>query len=90
MRLTKSFTIFRLVMVNWIKHIESNPNKLYGKPVILNTRIPVDLILEKMAAGDSQEELLKAYPNITKDDITACLLFASDSIKNEVFFSKAS
>ncbi len=77
-------------MINWKQHIESNPEKLFGKPVIIKTRIPVDLILEKLGAGDTFKELLQAYPNITRDDITACLLFAADSIKNEIFFSKAS
>ncbi len=77
-------------MVNWKTHIESNPEKLFGKPVIVNTRIPVDLILEKIAAGDTTEELLEAYPKLSKDDITACLLFAADTIKNEVIFSLAS
>jgi uncharacterized protein (DUF433 family) len=77
-------------MMDWTLHIESVPEKLYGKPVIKNTRIPVDLILEKLASGDSIDDLLKAYPQIKKEDISACLLFAADSIKNEVIFSKAS
>jgi uncharacterized protein (DUF433 family) len=77
-------------MVDWTLHIESVPEKLYGKPVIKNTRISVDLILEKLAMGDTVEDLIAAYPKIKKEDITACLLFAADSIKNEVVFSKAS
>jgi uncharacterized protein (DUF433 family) len=77
-------------MIDWTLHIESNPEKLFGKPAIINTRIPVDLILEKLAAGDTIEVLLEAYPKITKDDIAACLLFAADSIKNEIVFSRAS
>jgi uncharacterized protein (DUF433 family) len=77
-------------MIDWTLHIESDPEKLYGKPVIIKTRIPVDLILEKLAAGDTFEDLIDAYPSITKDDISACLIFAADSIKNEVVFSKAS
>ncbi len=77
-------------MVNWNLHIESDPGKLFGKPTIINTRISVDLILEKLAAGDTVEDLLAAYPKLTKDDIIACLLFAADSIKNEVIIPKAS
>ena len=76
-------------MINWNSHIESNPEKLFGKPIIVNTRIPVDLILEKIAAGDTIEELLEAYPKISRDDITACLLFAAEMIKNEVVLSPA-
>jgi uncharacterized protein (DUF433 family) len=77
-------------MIDWTKHIETNPDKLFGKPVIINTRIPVDLILEKLATGDTVEDLVEAYPKITKDDIAACLLFAADTINNEIIFSKAS
>jgi uncharacterized protein (DUF433 family) len=77
-------------MTDWKLHIESLPGKLYGKPVIKNTRISVDLILEKMAFGDSIEDLLEAYPNITREDIVSCLLFASETIKNEIIISKAS
>ena len=76
-------------MIDWTTHIESNPDKLFGKPVITNTRIRVDMILEKFANGDTLVDLIEAYPTITKDDITSCLLFAADSIKNEIFYSKA-
>jgi len=77
-------------MIDWTLHIESDPEKLYGKPVIINTRIPVDLILEKLAVGDTIDDLMEAYPKMTKDDVSACLLFAADSIKNEIVISKAS
>lgn len=77
-------------MIDWTLHIETNPEKLFGKPVIINTRIPVDLILEKLAAGDTIDDFVDAYPAITRDDITACLVFAADSIKNEIIISKAS
>ena len=77
-------------MIDWALHIESNPDKLFGKAVIVNTRIPVDLILEKLAAGDTKEDLLNAYPKLNGDDIVACLLFAADSIKNELILSNAS
>ena len=77
-------------MINWTSHIESNPTVLYGKPAIKNTRIPVDLILEKLANGDSTNDLLEGYPNLTTEDILACLAFAAYAVKNEVIFSKAS
>ncbi|TVQ86047.1 MAG: DUF433 domain-containing protein [Bacteroidetes bacterium] len=72
------------MMVDWRLHIETKPDRLYGKPVIINTRIPVNLILEKLASGDSMNDLLEAYPKLIKDDVIACLLFAADSVKNEV------
>ncbi len=77
-------------MTEWKKYIESNPVKLCGKPVVMNTRIPVDLVLEKLGTGDTHEDLLQAYPQLTKEAIFACLIFAAESIKNEVFVERAS
>jgi|GEM_PF-764339 len=67
-------------MTDWRLHIGSEPQIMFGKPVILNTRIPVDLVLEKLAGGDTFDDLLDAYPQITKEDIAACMLFAADSV----------
>jgi uncharacterized protein (DUF433 family) len=76
--------------MNWHQHIVADPKILYGKPVIKQTRIPVDLILEKLASGDTIDDLLNAYPTITRKDINACLLFAAEVIKNEKLHLKAS
>jgi len=67
--------------IDWLSHISTDPKILFGKPVIKNTRIPVDLILEKLAAGDKSEDLLEAYPVLTKDDIISCLLFGAEMRK---------
>lgn len=73
--------------MDWKNHIKSDPNVMFGKPVITGTRIPVDLILEKMAGGMSYDDLLSAYPRISKNDLVACLLFAAESVKNEVVYA---
>ena len=70
-------------IMNWKEHILSDPEILFGKPTIKNTRIPVNLLLEKLAAGISKQEILDAYPRLTSDDIQACLLFAAESAKHE-------
>ena len=70
-------------MISWKEHIITNPKILSGKPVIKGTRIPVDLILEKLATGDSYKDILTAYPTININDIYACLLFAARTVKNE-------
>ena len=75
--------------MNWQQHISSNPSVLYGKPVIVNTRIPVDLILEKLGAGQTNEDLLKAYPAISLESIHACFLFAAESLKSEIIIKAA-
>jgi uncharacterized protein (DUF433 family) len=58
-------------------HIESHPDIMFGKPVVKGTRIPVDIILEKLAYGNSIESIMSDYPQLTRDDIYACLYYAS-------------
>jgi uncharacterized protein (DUF433 family) len=64
--------------------IEINPDVLVGKPVIRGTRIPVELILRKLAEGSTVTELLDAYPRLVGEDIQAALAYAADSVANEV------
>jgi len=54
-----------------------DPKVMVGKPIIKETRIPVDAIIKRIAEGMSIEELLEEYPNITKKDIKAALLYAA-------------
>ena len=77
-------------MIQWQNHIESTPEIMYGKPVFKGTRIPVELVLEKMAEGEAVDDLLQAYPKLDKSAIYAALAFAADTIKNEVVYSFAS
>ena len=76
-------------LIDWKDHITGSLDVLYGKPVIRGTRIPVDLILEKLANGHTTAQLLEAYPNISADSITACLLFAAESVKSEIIYKAA-
>lgn len=64
-------------MKNLTSRITVDPNICNGKPIIRGKRITVQTILEFLAAGDSQEDLLKVYPSIEPDDIKAALEFAS-------------
>lgn len=77
-------------MINWQEYIESDPNKLYGKPIIKGTRIPVDLVLEKLSEGESIDDLLLAYPRIDRKTVFAIFAYAAFSIKNEVVYPLAS
>ncbi len=52
--------------------IEINPSVMQGKPVIRGTRIPVELLLRKLAEGATVEDLLDAYPRLTQDDVQTC------------------
>ncbi|MBW1691788.1 MAG: DUF433 domain-containing protein [Deltaproteobacteria bacterium] len=64
--------------------IERNPEVMLGKPVIKGTRIPVELIVRKLGEGASIEDLLDGYPNLKKEDIQAALLYAADTLGNEL------
>ncbi len=68
--------------MDWKARITSDPAIMFGKPVITGTRVPVDLIVDKLAGGRTIEQLLKSYPHIKADDIYACLSFAAASVKN--------
>lgn len=56
--------------------IQSDPAVMMGKPVVAGTRITVELILDKLAAGETIEQLLEAHPRLTREGIKAALAFA--------------
>ena len=66
--------------------IESNPSIMMGKPVIVNTRITVELILEKLAAGETIEQILEAHPRLTKEGVLAALEFAAEALRADVIY----
>ena len=61
--------------------IQSDPSIMMGKPVVAGTRIPVELILEKLAAGETVDQLLEAHPRLTGEDIQAALGFAAQVLR---------
>lgn len=61
----------------WPERIVADPEIMAGKPVIRGTRLTVELILELLASGQNQHEVLDSYPGLTEDDILACLSWAS-------------
>ncbi len=63
--------------------IETDPGVMMGKPVIRGTRIPVELILRKLAEGAGQRDLLDAYPRLTQENLRAALAYAADAIAHE-------
>ena len=64
--------------------ITANREILSGKPIIKGTRISVEFILELLASGVTEDEIIKDYPHLTKEDIRACLEYAAHSMKNEI------
>ena len=67
------------------ERIEIDPAVMAGKPVIRGTRIPVDMILRKLGAGLSVQEILQDHPHITAEDVQAAQAFAADYISNDEF-----
>lgn len=68
-----------------LRRITTNVNVMVGKPLIRGTRLTVEHILRLLAFGATQEELLQEYPNLRKEDIQACLLFAAKTLEDITF-----
>jgi uncharacterized protein (DUF433 family) len=69
--------------------IVSDPNIMMGKPVIAGTRITVELILEKLSAGETIEQILNAHPRLTREAIQAALAFAGQALRADVVYPVA-
>jgi uncharacterized protein (DUF433 family) len=66
-----------------LDRIEVNPGVMVGKPVIKGTRITVEIILEKLAADISIEEILDDYPRLSRQDVLAAIAYARDVVGTE-------
>jgi uncharacterized protein (DUF433 family) len=71
------------IIMNWQERIVADPRVLAGKPVVKGTRIAVEFILDLLANGWPESEVLQNYPRLTHDDIAACLSYATALIKSE-------
>ena len=69
--------------------IEARSTVMMGKPCVKGTRIPVYLLLEKMAAGESFDQLLVAYPQLTTEDLLACIEYAAALAADEIVLNQA-
>lgn len=72
-----------------LEHIVLDANVMVGKPVIRGTRLTVDFILNLLAHGATEEEILAEYKSLAKEDLRACILFAAEAIKNTDFMPLA-
>ena len=73
--------------MEWKQHITADPAVLAGKPVITGTRLSVEFILELIAEGWSETEILNNYPGITHQQILACVAYAKDRLSEESIFA---
>ena len=70
--------------VDWREHIVATPDTLHGKPRIKGTRIAVSLILGYLAAGQTFDDIMHEFPDLTREQIAACLDYARDLAEFEV------
>ena len=70
-------------LIDYEKRISSDPRICSGKPCIKGTRIPIHIILDLLAAGESYAGIIKAYPNIDEEDIKACISYAAFMVDEE-------
>ena len=66
--------------------ITSDPSVMLGKPVIAGTRIPVELIFEKLAAGESIQQITAEHPRLTEESIRATIAFAAEALRVDVVY----
>ncbi len=69
--------------MTWQERIVIDQKILVGKPVVKGTRLSVEFVLELLANGWSYEEILKNYPQLKREDIQACLQYATEVLKEE-------
>ena len=69
--------------MSWQERVTLDPKVLTGKPVVKGTRISVELIVDLLANGWTQDQILDSYPQLTTDDIRACLGYASEILHAE-------
>ena len=63
---------------DWRNYIAVDPNVCHGQACIAQTRIPVSVVLDNLAAGIPESEIIKSYPRLTPESIQACLAYAAD------------
>jgi uncharacterized protein (DUF433 family) len=72
--------------MNWQERIIVDPEILVGKPVIKGTRLSVEFIIDLLAQGWLEADILRNYPGLTSEDIKACLSYASNALKTEKIY----
>ena len=75
------------VMLRFNKYIEINPEKRFGKPIIKGTRISVYDVLSWLSNGMNREEIIRDYPELTEEQINACLSFAAKKEQGQLYAS---
>lgn len=75
--------------MNWQERIIIDPHILVGKPVVKGTRLAVEFLVDLMAQGWSESEILRNYPGLEAEDIRACLAYAAATLREERIYPVA-
>ena len=75
--------------MNWKDHIVTDPEVLVGKPIVKGTRLSVELILDRLADGWTEQDLFRSYPKLTPQDLHAVFAFASEVLKDEEYVARS-
>jgi len=70
--------------MDWRKHITVDPNICHGQACVAGTRILVSLVLDNLAAGVPEHEIIESYPRLTAEAMQACIAYAADLAREEV------
>jgi uncharacterized protein (DUF433 family) len=73
-------------VMNWQERIIIDPEILVGKPVVKGSRLAVEFIIDLLAKGWSEDEILRNYPGLSQEDIRACLSYASEILRAEKIY----
>jgi uncharacterized protein (DUF433 family) len=68
------------------ERITSDPKIMMGKPIVAGTRITVELILDKLAAGETADQILSEHPRLTTEGIRAAIAFAAEALRADVVY----
>jgi len=70
-------------LIDWRERIVIDPEVLVGKPIVRGTRLAVEFIIDLLAQGWAEQEILRNYPGLTHEDVQACLSYASAALRAE-------
>lgn len=73
--------------MDWRTRIVVDPAVLVGKPVIKGTRISVELVVDLMGRGYTTQQVIQQYPQVTAEDVQACLAYASEVLRSEKVYA---
>ena len=73
-------------MINWRDHIQSDKEILLGKPVIKGTRLSLEFILQRLADGWTEQQLMENYPRLTKEDLQAVFIYMHECMQDGLLY----